>query len=283
MSSGMAGSHQPLSSVVFAPPSMSGGVKSLYSACEALSGVGRSTIIPFGEEGLASWFAHSCSLYDGSYRPDLVIYPEIYQPHLDTGYHICFALGKYAAVAPHARFTVCRSEAMEHWVAELLPGMPSTVLLPSINRGIFEYRGEQKQDQICYMTRPHKYPEFADLLRERYGSKVFEIVDRTEAEVARILKTARVFVTRGNDKEGSPRPPKEALVAGCVVVGLKTDLNPSYHTDFGLRCDTTEEIIERCGEALLMPTPSDEERSCVRDVEEEKQDWITLVQQLPFS
>jgi hypothetical protein len=186
-------------------------------------------------------------------------------------------------VESHAQFTVSRSDAIQRWVSDLLPAMPSTVLLPSINRGIFEYRGEQKEDRICYMTRPGKYPEFANLLRERYGSKVLEIVDQTEADVARILKTSKVFVTRGNDKEGSPRPPKEALVAGCVVVGLKTDLNPSYHTDFGLRCDTTEEMIERCAEALTMPIPSEEERSCVRDVEQEKKDWINLVQRLPIS
>jgi hypothetical protein len=209
-----------------------------------------------------------------------VIYPESHQPHLDTGYHVCFALGKYGEVAPHTQFTVCRSEAIQSWVAELLPGMSSTVLLPSINRAVFEYRGEQKQDQICYMTRAHKHPEIADLLRERYGSKVVEIVNRTETEVAHMLKTSKVFVARGADKEGSPRPPKEALVAGCVVVGLKTDLNPSHHTNFGLRCDTIEEIIDRCAEALLMPIPSEQERSSIRDVEVEKQDWIPLIKRL---
>jgi hypothetical protein len=209
-----------------------------------------------------------------------VIYPETHQPRLDTGYHICFALGKYGEVAPHTQFTVCRSEAIQRWVAELLPEMPTTVLLPSINRAVFEYRGEQKQDQICYMTRPHKHPEIADLLRERYGSKVVEIVNRTETEVAHILKTSKVFVARGADKEGSPRPPKEALVAGCVVIGLKTDLNPSHHTDFGLRCDTIAEIIDRCAEALLMPIPSEQERSSIRDVEVEKQDWLPLIKRL---
>jgi hypothetical protein len=209
-----------------------------------------------------------------------VIYPESHQPHLDTGHHICFALGKYGEVSPHAEFTVCRSEEIKRWVSEQLPGMPLTVLLPSINRAIFEYRGEQKQDQICYMTRAHKHPEMAELLRERYSSKVVEIVDRTETEVADILKASKVFVTRGSDKEGSPRPPKEALIAGCVVVGLKTDLNPSYHTDFGVRCDTVEEMIERCADALIMPIPTEQERSYVRDVEEEKKDLIGLIERL---
>ena len=158
--------------------------------------------------------------------------------------------------------------------------MPSAVLLPSINRAVFEYRGEAKQDQICYMTRAKKFPEMAELLRERYGSKLIEIVDRTEPEVAEILKASKVFVMRGNDKEGSPRPPKEALVAGCVVVGLKADLNASFHTDFGIRCESVEEIVERCAEALAMPVPSLEERSCVRDLQEEKKDWLELIKRV---
>jgi hypothetical protein len=278
----LTGLKQPLTSVVFAPPSIAGGVKSLYFACEALSQLGRSSIIALHQPGLATWFAHSCPLYDGSYRPDLVIYPEIHQPRLDAGHHICFALGKHGAISPHAEFTICRSDAIQHWVTEQLPGMPVAVLLPSINRAIFKYRGEQKQDQICYMTRVHKHPEMAGLLRERYGPRVVEIVNRTETEVAHILKTSRVFVTRGNEGEGSPRPPKEALVAGCVVVGLKKDLNPSYHTDFGVRCDTVEEVIERCADALRMPIPSENERSCVRDLEEEKRDLIALIGRLHF-
>src|SRR5467141_30451 len=119
----MTSPERPLTSVVFAPPWIGGGVKSLYSACEALNRLGPSSIIPFHEARLATWFAHSCSLYDRSYRPDLVIYPESHQPHLDTGHHICFALGKYGDVSPHAEFVVCRSAAIERWVSEQLPGM----------------------------------------------------------------------------------------------------------------------------------------------------------------
>jgi len=55
-------------------------------------------------------------------------------------------------------------------------------------------------------------------MRERYGDRVVEIISRPKPEVAELLKSAKVFVCRGDDKEGSPRPPKEALVAGCVVV-----------------------------------------------------------------
>src|SRR5436190_16312316 len=108
----MAAPRRSLTSVVFAPPWMGGGVKSLYFACEALNQLGRSSIVPFHEPRVANWFAHSCRLYDESYRPDLVLYPEIHQPHLDTGHHVCFALGKYGNISPHAELTICRSDAI---------------------------------------------------------------------------------------------------------------------------------------------------------------------------
>ncbi len=115
------------------------------------------------------------------------------------------------------------------------PNISALLILPSINRSVFEYDGRPKRNLICYMTRPHKHPETAELLRQKYGGKVMEIVDCSEREVAEILKSAKVFVWRGDDKEGSPRPPKEALVAGCVVVGLQSDLSEQYHTNFGIK------------------------------------------------
>jgi glycosyltransferase involved in cell wall biosynthesis len=130
------------------------------------------------------------------------------------------------------------------------------------------------------MTRPHKHPEIAQLLRDRYGEKVVEIIGRPESDVAELLKNAKVFVWRGNDKEGSPRPPKEALVAGCVVVGLATDLDAAHCTDFGMRCSSVEELIDAAGQALSLPVPSEAERAVVRDAEEEKQGWIELARQL---
>jgi hypothetical protein len=255
-------------------------VKSLYTACEALDRLGCCRIAPFHEPRLATWFEHSCRLYDESYAPDLIVHPEVYQPDRKAAFQICFVLGKWGEVCPHANLAVCRSDALTSWVEAHHPDMPTSVIRPAINRSVFEYDGRPKRDSICYMTRPHKHPETAKLLRERYGDKVVEIVSRSEAEVAEMLKSAKVFVCRGNDKEGSPRPPKEALVAGCVVVGLTSDLNAGFHTDFGLRCGSVEEMIDRCEEALGTSVPTLGERAVVRDSEDEKQDWAKLVASL---
>jgi hypothetical protein len=270
-----------LNSIVFSPPWRGGGIKSLYVACEALGQLGRSTIAPFGDEPrLADWFGHKCQLYDYTYLPDLVVYPEVYQPTIPNRGHICFVLGKYSRVEPHADLAVCRSRALVDWVAEHNAQVPTALLHPGIDRKLFEYDGREKRDLICYMTRPHKHPKTADLLRDRYGDKVVEIVDRHETEVAEILKSARVFVWRGTDMEGSPRPPKEALVAGCVVVGLAADLDAAHHIDFGLRCATIDELLETAGHALSLPIPTAAERAIIRDVIEEKADWVRIATEL---
>ena len=273
-----------IDSIVFAPSAMVGGVKSLYSVCGWLKEVGRSTIVPFDGLELASWLKHDCEAYDYSYSPAVLIYPEVFQPRISgKKYHICFALGKHRPIESHANLIVCRSQDIMDWAREQQPNIPATLILPSINRSVFEYDGRPKKDIICYMTRPDKHPDTALLLRERYGDKVMEIANFSESDVAEALKSARVFVWRGHDKEGSPRPPKEAIVAGCVVVGLDSDLNEKHHIDLGIKCSTVDELVEMAGEALRMPIPTSDERSVVRDNKEEKEDWLTLLTQLEIT
>ncbi|MEO8486159.1 MAG: hypothetical protein ABI585_07440 [Betaproteobacteria bacterium] len=271
-------------SVVFSPLSRSGGVKSLYLACQALGRLGRSAIASFPVPRVVDWFAHACEAFDGTYTPDVLVYPEIFQPNIrSVSLRICYALGKYASIKPHADLTVCRSPAIEDWVRSQHPTMPTAVFEGSIDRAVFEYDGRPKREWICCMPRTHKSPKVAGLLRARHGDRVVEITGRTEAEVADVLKSAKVFVWWGNDKEGSPRPPKEALVAGCVVVGLASELDVSHAVDFGLRCSSIADVVERAGDALSMPVPGVAERAVVRDNAREMEDWIDLVARLRSS
>ena len=214
-----------VNTVVYAPPWQStGGVKSLYAVCEYMNELGRSHILPFAEPKLAEWFEHNCKMFDGSFFPDIAIYPEVYQPFLsDYTLHICFVLGKYDKVKPHADVVVCKTRESADWVKGYFEEANIVVVRPAINKKIFEYDGRPKKKQVCYMTKGKKSPELALLLRERFGNAFVEIVNQPESKVAEILKESKVFVWRGNEKEGSPRPPKEAFVAGCVVVGLKDD------------------------------------------------------------
>ena len=61
----------------------------------ALDRLGCCRIAPFHEPALATCFEHTCELYDGSYAPDVAIYPEIHQPRTDGAFQICFVLGKW--------------------------------------------------------------------------------------------------------------------------------------------------------------------------------------------
>jgi hypothetical protein len=271
-----------MQSVVFAPPKQVGGVKSLYAVCEWLDRLGISRIRPFGPSlELADWFEHRCSLFDHSYEPDLVVYPEVCQPDLGRQvFHVCFALGKHEPIRPNADLVVCRSLEVEDWVQSHAPQLKTKFIAPSIRRREFEYDGRPKQKQICYFTRSDKYPETAQNLRERYGDSVVEIQGRTEREVGGILKSAKVLLWRGNDKEGSPRPPKEGLVAGCVVVGLECDLHERLGTSLGIKCRSVDELLTTAGTALRAPIPSVTERAVVRDDDEERKDWERLIKQL---
>ncbi|MDP9004765.1 MAG: hypothetical protein M3N12_08235, partial [Verrucomicrobiota bacterium] len=95
-------STAPLRSIVFAPRAVSGGVKSLYSVCEWLDELGQSAIVPFGDSAvLAHWFSHRCRIFDFSYEPDLIVYPEVFQPEIrPNAFKICCALGQYQKVEP---------------------------------------------------------------------------------------------------------------------------------------------------------------------------------------
>jgi hypothetical protein len=67
-------------------------VKSLYLACHALGRLGRSAIASFPVPGLVDWFRHDCEAFDGSYVPDVLVYPEVFQPHIRR-LIACYALG----------------------------------------------------------------------------------------------------------------------------------------------------------------------------------------------
>src|SRR6202022_2251213 len=135
-------------SVVFSPPWQAGGVKSLYSVCQWLDGLGTSRIQPFGDPAeLARWFEHRCLLFDLSYKPDLVVYPEVYQPRLGSQvFHVCFAVGKHQAIEPHADLVVCRSREVEDWVHSHAPHLKTKLIAPRMDGGPLEEMGGPKQN-----------------------------------------------------------------------------------------------------------------------------------------
>jgi hypothetical protein len=128
---------------------MAGGVKSLYGVCEWLDELGRCTVAPFGDSPrLADWFFHRCRMFDFSYKPDLIVYPKVYQPDIPDGtFQICFALGKYQKIESRCDLVVCKSPAITDWLKEEGVGVRQELIRPSIERRIFAYAGRPKRKQ----------------------------------------------------------------------------------------------------------------------------------------
>jgi hypothetical protein len=258
-----------------------GGVKSLYALAEFLNGEHNCGIIHYGPGGIADWFDHNAVEYDSicSTEPDLVIYPEDYQPLMGTMKHVCFALGTTKKIEYHADYVVCKSRETVEFAKEFIDSKKIKVIESSININKFKYDGREKKEQVAYMLKQHKHPEMAKLLYSKFGPKYVNIANKTEQEVAEILKDTKVFVWRGWDFEGSPRPPKEAYAAGCHVVGPTNDLSEMYGTDFGYKCNSEEHILNTA-EMLLTEPVIEPDLSLIRDGADEKQDWLDFISEI---
>ena len=110
-------------------------------------------------------------------------------------------------------------------------GKQARVLRPGIDASLFCPLPEPEDGEIvrvAYMPRKNKalarqIRELAEArLRLRGAHHTLEwlsIEDRSQAEVARMLQTAHIFLCTGFP-EGCPLPPLEALACGCVPVGF---------------------------------------------------------------
>jgi hypothetical protein len=80
-----------------------------------------------------------------------------------------------------------------------------------------------KRPQLCFMPRKKRKDaiQVLNILRVRGALDDFAAVPiegLTEDQVARVMSESRVFLSFSHD-EGLPRPPMEAILSGCVVVG----------------------------------------------------------------
>ena len=109
-------------------------------------------------------------------------------------------------------------------------GKQALVLRPGIDTALFcpPEAKECNTVRVAYMPRKNK--AFARQIRELAEARLrrrrpplplewMSIEDRSQAEVARMLQTAHIFLCTGFP-EGCPLPPLEALACGCVPVGF---------------------------------------------------------------
>jgi len=118
------------------------------------------------------------------------------------------------------------SEASMQYLGYAFPDLPIFRIYNSIDPHIFNRDFpyyDTKKLQICYMPRKNKddAEQVFNILKYRGlldRVKVVTIENKSEAEVAEIMKNSLVFLSFGYP-EGFGLPPAEAMACGCVTIG----------------------------------------------------------------
>ena len=228
----------------------SGGIRILYRQVDILNRHGVEAFIFHSKEGFrCSWFENSTKT--ASFRRslmarprsefDYVVVPEIYGestiPYL-KGYKKvlfnqswCYTFQDYRLGArleetlygdPETVAVMASSEYIADYLSFAFPKLKVSRVHCSLNPEIFGHQSEKK-NQICYMPRRNAddAKQVINILGLRGALDDFKIVqieDRSEREVAEILKESLVFLSFGH-LEGFSLPPAEAMASGCIVIG----------------------------------------------------------------
>jgi len=225
-----------------------GGVKQLYRHVDALNKSGMDSCIVHKQAGFrCTWFHNQTRVISQDEMEaaiggnDYLVFPEIYGPNV-TDYlpeirkvifnqnsHYTFSRHSTDArdlktpyLHPSVVATIVVSEHDTACLEYLFPRMNVFRVRYGLNDALFHY-GADKQPQIAFMARklPDDVLQVINQLKFRGALSGFELVeirDRTEEEVAAILRRAMLFLSF-SDRESFGLPPAEAMACGCIVVG----------------------------------------------------------------
>jgi hypothetical protein len=225
----------------------SGGIRKLYRSVDILNGAGLQAAIVHRKPSFrCTWFDNSTRVVDSAQvvvgQRDLIVVPEVYGrsiADLPKGIRrIIFNQGAYLMLDllisepssdevylsdPDLAAVVVVSEDSAAVVSYAFPGLHVQCIRNSIDPAIFYPSSVSKSRRIAYM--PRRRSEEADqvlrLLTLRGALKGWEVIaieNRTESEVADLLRTVQIFLSFSK-REGFGLPPLEALACGCLVVG----------------------------------------------------------------
>lgn len=118
--------------------------------------------------------------------------------------------------------TIVVSEDSRKYMDYVFPNIKIFRIYNSIDPKLFSYQNEKKK-QICFMTRKlrNDVSQVVNILKYRNvlgDFKLIPIEDRTEQEVAEIMKESLIFLSFSY-QEGFALPPMEAMMCGCLVIG----------------------------------------------------------------
>jgi hypothetical protein len=118
--------------------------------------------------------------------------------------------------------TLVVSDDSNRYLSYAFPGLKVVKIHNSIDPHLFFFN-ENKKPLISFMPRKHMEDalQVINILKYRDAFGDFEIMpiaDKTETEVAQILRESLIFLSFGYP-EGFSLPPAEAMACGCVVIG----------------------------------------------------------------
>lgn len=173
----------------------------------------------------------------------ILVFPEIYGPQIHTiqpdnkcvifnqnCYYTFdhFPLNSDSVANPYTSkntlATIVASEDAKNYFDYTFPASRTFRIMLGINSDLFAYQPTKKK-QICFMPRKLEgdVKQVINILRIKGLNEdwhLLPIIDKTEEEVAKIMKDSMIFLSF-NHREGFGLPPVEAMSCGCYVIGYQ--------------------------------------------------------------
>ena len=225
----------------------SGGIRKLYQSVDILNDAGLHAAIMHTRPGFrCTWFEHNTRVVNTRQAvigpKDVIVVPEIYGGSIcdlpknirqvifnQNVYLTLKSLTEAPANAtaytdnPDLALVLVVSEDSANVIGYAFPGTPIRRIRLALDPYLHHPSMDRKRRRIAYM--PRKRPRDAalvlHLLSNRKvldGWELIAIDQRSEAEVAELLRSSQIFLSF-NKREGFGLPPFEALACGCLVVG----------------------------------------------------------------
>jgi glycosyltransferase involved in cell wall biosynthesis len=127
--------------------------------------------------------------------------------------------------------TLCVSEDNLRYLQYVFPELPLHRVRLSANKSDFFYQPEKKRQIALTVDRSKEdVNQILNILKIKKATEGFDwvfIQNKTEKQVAQILKDALIFLSFGK-AEGFSLPPMEAMLCGCIVVGYHGRAGAEY-------------------------------------------------------
>jgi hypothetical protein len=262
----------------------SGGIRVIYRAVDHFNAAGIPAVLVHEAEGFAcTWFAHDTPIIHADAATpradrDLLVIPEVYGPGLADigpgirkvifnqnayntfhGYDHLTAPGATSYDHPDVVGAVCVSDDNAAYLRYGFPHLDVERITYQLDPTLWWSPEGPRKRRLTYMPRKHadQAGQVLNLLSQRGALRDVEVVPlhgMSETEVAAAQRESLVFLSFGYP-EGCPFPPKEAMAAGCLVVGYHGMGGRDYFTprnghpvpqgDIVAFARTVEDVLDR--------------------------------------